>query len=109
MSSGAEGIALLWKPIAWVVGGLVSFIAILAGAIWADNKKKVQKVSEDHAELSVKLLTDYMTKEQTEALIEAHNRPLIEALRENTEAQKEVVQELRQLRENQIRAGIYDY
>jgi preprotein translocase subunit SecG len=108
MSSGAEGIALLWKPLMWVLGGLFTVISLLVGAVWNANTKKVKKVSDDHEALSVKLLTDYMTKEQTEAMIEAYNRPLIEALKENTEAQKEVVKELRHLRENQIRAGIYD-
>jgi len=82
MSAEAVGVATIWKPIIWVVGGLLALIKGLLIYIWVDSTKKTSQNTKDLRDFKSEVSTQYYSREHVDLII----TPIKESLDRNTAA-----------------------
>lgn len=82
MSAEVSLLAVLWKPVAWVFGGLLAILSTLVGLLWKDHKKSVEDNKQSINGVSDKLDKDYYTREHIDLIL----HPVHTSLDKNTEA-----------------------
>lgn len=83
MSAEVATAGALWKPLAWIFGGLLALIKLFIGYIWVKHTKDVEKLSESNAKLQKKvsemeldITKNYYDKEEI-------TRHIVEPIRED--------------------------
>ena len=55
MSAEVATASALWKPLAWLFGGLLALIKLFIGYIWVSHQKDVEKLSSKNSALEQKV------------------------------------------------------
>jgi len=83
MSAEVATASALWKPLAWIFGGLLALIKLFIGYIWVKHTKDVEKLSDSNAKLQKKvsemeldITKNYYDKEEI-------TRHIVEPIRED--------------------------
>lgn len=83
MSAEVATVSALWKPLAWVFGGLLAVIKLFIGYIWVRHQKDVEKLGDENSslkkkvsEMELNLNKNYYDKEEI-------SRHIVEPIRED--------------------------
>lgn len=83
MSAEVATASALWKPLAWLFGGLLALIKLFIGYIWVKHTRDVEKISarleaseKTQADMKLDMTKNYYDKEEI-------SRHIVEPIRED--------------------------
>lgn len=101
MSAGEAGVAILWKPLLWVLGGTLALLKALLAYIWFSESRKNKKTSDELAGFKEHVRENYYDKESIHLL----HKPMQDTLSRFVDVTEELKNEVTKIQVQNARNG----